>query len=135
MSTDHKRIGFVEYNDDFFPFTQAKCNFTNGFLHLEATGSFGKLLLEINFPGATDVEQLEGCSFSPSASESFDAMGASGLEIEDSFLSFNTLRVQCTQYDSESRTVSFSFQGEAEDLDWGGLGQFDGQVQCEVNDA
>ena len=135
MTTDHEPNGFVEYNDEFFQFTEAKCDFTRGFLHLEAAGSFGKLILEISFEDATDIEQLKGCSFNPPESEIYDAVGASGFEIKDSFLSFNKLRVICTRYSSENGTASFSFQGEAEDLDWGGLGQLNGEVHCLVDNA
>jgi len=127
--------GYIEYNEEFHQFSHAKCEFSNGLLCLEATGSIGKFLLEVDFKNAADVTELAGCTFNPPRSEIFDAVGSSGLETEDSFLSFNELYVQCTQYDEENRSLSFEFRGEAEDLDWGGHAQISGLVTCGVEGA
>ena len=135
VSSESAQVGYIEYNDDMFQIARVKCRFANGFLDLEATGSFGKFLLEIRFPEAPSIELLEGCCFNPSDRQVFDAVGASRLEIGESVLDFNSINVQYTRYNAEHGAIALSFQGEAEDLDWGGLGQFSGQIECEVDAA
>lgn len=132
MTVQH--VGFLDYNGNIYRFDAARCAFQNGELDVEASGSDCTLkLYGIPFPKAADIGTLPGQSFGPDRGLVFsDPMAEGGVQMQESWLSWTSLAVDCVSHKPERNTLSVNFRAEVEDSEWGETGDVDGQVVCEI---